>query len=82
MALDSFQTGVMSVGWRKWFTKRSDITVTGPILVHTTAGAVLANTQLPSLPETHAVVHTHTRAHTHTHTHTHTHGISHSMLCF
>ena len=36
----------------------------------------LANTWLPSPPETHAVVHTCTHTHTthaHTHTHTHTH---------
>ena len=49
------ETGVTSVRWAKWFMKTGQIiTVTGQIHGHhTTTRAVLANTQLPSLPKPH-----------------------------
>ena len=70
VVLDIFQTGVACIRWQKWFTETGQIiTVTGRIqTVHTTTRAVLANTQLPATPKTHAGMRT--RMHTHTHAHT------------
>ena len=51
--------------------------------VHTATRAVLANTQLPSLPKH---THTHTHTHTHVHMHAHTHALfncaAFSVVCF
>ena len=69
IVLDIFQNWCDIYKVAKMVHENWSVTVTRDTAVHTTARAVLVNTQLPSLPNTHT--HAHTRTHICMHTRTH-----------